>query len=86
MDIKKSITHLGTKTDYIQSYSPELLETLPRSLARDIINISSDSLPFQGFDLWTAWELSWLNSKGKPVVAIGEFTIPATSLGQTGLN
>ncbi|PHM36643.1 preQ synthase [Xenorhabdus mauleonii] len=81
MDIQKSITHLGKKTDYIQSYSPELLETIPRSLARDVINISSDSLPFQGFDIWTAWELSWLNSKGKPIVAIGEFTIPATSPG-----
>ncbi|MEQ1966497.1 NADPH-dependent 7-cyano-7-deazaguanine reductase QueF [Xenorhabdus nematophila] len=81
MDIKESLTHLGTKTGYIQNYSPELLETLPRSLAREVINIRSDALPFQGFDLWTAWELSWLNSKGKPIVAIGEFTIPATSPG-----
>ncbi|MBC8946330.1 preQ synthase [Xenorhabdus indica] len=38
-------------------------------------------MPFQGLDLWTAWELSWLNSKRKPVVAIGEFIIPATSPG-----
>ncbi|WP_340613511.1 NADPH-dependent 7-cyano-7-deazaguanine reductase QueF [Xenorhabdus thailandensis] len=81
MNIKESLTLLGTKTDYIQSYSPELLETLPRSLGRNDIGIDSDSLPFQGFDLWTAWELSWLNGKGKPVVAIGEFIIPATSSG-----
>ncbi|OTA19827.1 preQ synthase [Xenorhabdus beddingii] len=81
MDIKESLTLLGTKTDYIQSYSPELLETLPRSLGRNDIGINSDSLPFQGFDLWTAWEISWLNGKGKPVVAIGEFIIPATSPG-----
>ncbi|MBD2814914.1 NADPH-dependent 7-cyano-7-deazaguanine reductase QueF [Xenorhabdus sp. Flor] len=81
MDIKKSLTLLGTKTDYIQTYSPELLETLPRSLGRNDIGIRSDSLPFQGFDLWTAWELSWLNGKGKPIVAIGEFIIPATSPG-----
>ncbi|MDE9555925.1 NADPH-dependent 7-cyano-7-deazaguanine reductase QueF [Xenorhabdus bovienii] len=79
MNIKESLTLLGTKTDYIQSYSPELLEALSRSLGRNDIGISSDSLPFQGFDLWTAWELSWLNGKGKPVVAIGEFIIPATS-------
>ncbi|MDE9487904.1 NADPH-dependent 7-cyano-7-deazaguanine reductase QueF [Xenorhabdus bovienii] len=79
MNIKESLTLLGTKTDYIQNYSPELLETLPRSLGRNDIGISSDSLPFQGFDLWTAWELSWLNGKGKPIVAIGEFIIPATS-------
>ena len=36
-------------------------------------------LPFSGFDLWTAFELSWLNAKGKPVVGIGEFTFPHSS-------
>jgi len=36
-------------------------------------------LPFQGQDQWTLYELSWLNAKGKPVVALGEVTIPAES-------
>jgi 7-cyano-7-deazaguanine reductase len=36
-------------------------------------------LPFYGHDLWTGYEISWLNAKGKPVVAIGEFVVPATS-------
>lgn len=76
---EKAITLLGTPTEYLQHYAPHLLESLPRSLSRDKINITSDNLPFSGFDVWTAFELSWLNGKGKPVVAIGEFIIPATS-------
>lgn len=73
------MTLLGKNTDYIQHYSPDLLETLPRSYGRNEINIKSDNLPFLGFDLWTGFELSWLNHRGKPVVAIAEFIIPATS-------
>ncbi|EPE37183.1 NADPH-dependent 7-cyano-7-deazaguanine reductase (plasmid) [Candidatus Photodesmus katoptron] len=34
---------------------------------------------FKGFDIWTAFELSWLNKKGKPEVAIAEFIIPQSS-------
>ncbi len=38
-----------------------------------------DTLPFDGFDLWTAFELSWLNQKGKPLVGMAEFKVPAKS-------
>lgn len=38
-----------------------------------------ETLPFQGCDVWTLYELSWLNAKGKPVVALGEVAVPATS-------
>lgn len=79
MTIKGEITLLGNTTEYIQQYTPELLEALPRSRNRSSIGIEPDSLPFSGFDLWTGFELSWLNKKGKPVVAIAEFVIPATS-------
>ncbi|HEY3983232.1 NADPH-dependent 7-cyano-7-deazaguanine reductase QueF [Cedecea sp.] len=79
MKIKGEITLLGNTTEYIQQYTPELLEALPRSRNRSSIGIEPDSLPFSGFDLWTGFELSWLNKKGKPVVAIAEFVIPATS-------
>jgi 7-cyano-7-deazaguanine reductase len=34
---------------------------------------------FFGADLWTAFELSWLNLKGKPQVAIAHITVPAES-------
>jgi len=75
----EEITLLGKSTGYVQHYAPELLEGLPRSRGRDEINLRAATLPFAGFDLWTGFELSWLNAKGKPVVAVAEFFIPATS-------
>ena len=69
---------LGKQTEYQANYNPELLQPVPRSLNRDDLNLGN-TLPFLCEDLWTGYELSWLNSKGKPVVAIAEFTIPATS-------
>ncbi|ENY73086.1 NADPH-dependent 7-cyano-7-deazaguanine reductase QueF [Aeromonas diversa] len=69
---------LGQKSDYISSYTPSLLQPVPRSLNRDDLALS-DPLPFQGEDIWTLYELSWLDGKGKPVVALGEARIPATS-------
>src|SRR5690606_165070 len=35
--------------------------------------------PWFGSDIWTAYELSWLNSKGKPQVALGRFEFAHTS-------
>jgi len=34
------------------------------------------TLPFLGADLWTAYELSWLNPRGKPQVALAQVTVP----------
>ncbi len=39
----------------------------------------AESLPYSGVDIWNCYELSWLLPSGKPVVAIGEFRIPADS-------
>ena len=69
---------LGQQSDYISQYTPSLLQPVPRSLNRDDLKLGDD-LPFTGCDVWTLYELSWLNSKGKPMVAVGEVTIPATS-------
>ncbi|QJY35572.1 NADPH-dependent 7-cyano-7-deazaguanine reductase QueF [Vibrio europaeus] len=69
---------LGQKTEYSNQYDASLLQPVPRSLNRDDLNLD-DSLPFQGCDIWTLYELSWLNEKGLPQVAIGEVSIPATS-------
>ena len=41
--------------------------------------IGGGELPFCGFDLWTAYELSWLNLEGKPVVKIAEFSMPCNT-------
>jgi 7-cyano-7-deazaguanine reductase len=70
---------LGKATTYCSEYNPELLQAVPRSLNRDGLAISADNLPFVGEDVWYGYELSWLNSSGKPIVAVGEFRFPCTS-------
>lgn len=69
---------LGQKTAYISSYDANLLFPIARSESRKALGISSD-LPFYGCDIWTGYELSWLNTKGKPEVAVAEFKIPCDS-------
>ncbi|WP_323907792.1 NADPH-dependent 7-cyano-7-deazaguanine reductase QueF [Aeromonas caviae] len=69
---------LGQQSAYISQYTPSLLQPVPRNLNRDDLGLRGE-LPFQGCDVWTLYELSWLNAKGKPVVAIGEVFVPATS-------
>ena len=76
-DELKSLT-LGQKTEYKHSYEPELLQAVPRSLNRDDLDLG-DELPFVGCDVWTLYELSWLNPNGLPQVAVGDVTLPATS-------
>ena len=70
---------LGKATEYPSHYVPELLYPIPRQLKRSELGIADAALPFVGEDLWNAYELSWLNAKGKPVVAVGTFRVPATS-------
>ncbi len=70
---------LGKKTSYIQKYAPELLFPVSRSLGRDKIGLTESDLPFDGTDIWNGFELSWLNAKGKPIIALGEFIFPCTS-------
>jgi len=69
---------LGQKTEYSNQYDASLLQPVPRSLNRDDLNLGNE-LPFKGHDLWTMYELSWLNDKGLPQVAVGDVYIPATS-------
>ncbi|MDG6778723.1 NADPH-dependent 7-cyano-7-deazaguanine reductase QueF [Thiomicrorhabdus sp. zzn3] len=70
---------LGQSTPYCASYDPSILFPVPRQEKRDELGFDQSSLPFQGLDIWTAFEVSWLNAKGKPVVAIAEFAFPADS-------
>lgn len=69
---------LGQATVYIETYSPGLLFPIPRSLARDKIGLSAP-LPFDGVDIWSGYEISWLNLKGKPEIAMAEFSFPCSS-------
>ena len=66
---------LGAATDYPERYSPEVLHPIPRSEGRRTLGIEGQP-PFFGYDLWTGYELSWLNPQGKPVVAVAEISMP----------
>ena len=69
---------LGRQTDYVSVYAPHLLFPIPRAESRELLGLG-DALPFYGMDIWTGYELSWLDGLGKPVVAVAEFFIPCTS-------
>ncbi len=70
---------LGRPVAYRDTYAPELLFPIERQLKRAELGLRADALPFFGADLWNAYELSWLNPRGKPVVAIASFRVPATT-------
>ena len=63
---------LGNKVQYPSYFDSGLLFPVARQLKRDELGLKA-SLPFYGSDFWNAYEMSWLNSKGKPQVAIGVF-------------
>ena len=66
---------LGKPAPYKDLYDASLLFPIPRLAKREEIGLPA-TLPFMGADLWTAYELSWLNPRGKPQVAIAHVTVP----------
>ena len=70
---------LGKSSEYIATYTPSLLFPIPRAAKWAELGLSAETLPYQGVDFWNCFELSWLLPSGKPVVAMGEFAIPADS-------
>lgn len=69
---------LGKPTRYGQKYNPDLLFAVPRKDAREAMGLGEE-LPFSGVDLWNAWELTWLDAQGKPMVATAEIRVSAGS-------
>jgi len=69
---------LGKKAAYNPNYNPDVLFAIPRQGKRDEIGIK-ERLPFVGFDIWNHYEVSWLNEKGKPIVAVAEIIYPCES-------
>jgi len=67
---------LGKHSVYVNEYDPHLLFPIPRAEKRSELGITSP-LPFFGMDVWTAYEISWLNLRGKPQVAIATLLVPA---------
>lgn len=71
---------LGKTTDYRDQYDASLLQGVPRSLNRDPLGLKAESLPFSGADIWTLYELSWLNARGLPQVAVGHVELNYASI------
>ena len=70
---------LGQATPYCREYDPTLLFPIPRQEKRDELGFNLECMPFQGLDIWTAFEVSWLTLKGKPNAVIAEFAFLADS-------
>ena len=66
---------LGKTASYVDHYDPALLFPLPRATKRHELGLGNQ-LPFFGADAWTAFELSWLNLRGKPQLALAHITVP----------
>jgi 7-cyano-7-deazaguanine reductase len=75
---KRQDSPLGRATDYPDRYDASLLFPIARASERAALGIA-DATPFTGADLWTAYEISWLDARGKPQLAIGSFRVPADS-------
>jgi 7-cyano-7-deazaguanine reductase len=69
---------LGKPVVYRDQHDPSLLFPIARAGNRATIGIGED-LPFIGVDVWNAYELSWLDGRGRPRVALAEFRVPANS-------
>jgi 7-cyano-7-deazaguanine reductase len=69
---------LGREVAYPRAYDATLLFPIARDAGREALGIAG-ALPFAGHDRWQAYELSWLDLRGKPAVATATFLVPATS-------
>jgi 7-cyano-7-deazaguanine reductase len=69
---------LGKPATYVDQYDPSLLFPIARRTKREEIG-ASGRVPFFGADSWTAFELSWLNPRGKPQVALAHIVVPCES-------
>jgi 7-cyano-7-deazaguanine reductase len=65
-------SELGKRSAYDPLYNPDKLFPIARKTNRQTIGIDDNNLPFYGFDLWNHYEVSWLDEKGKPIVALAE--------------
>ncbi len=70
---------LGREVAYPRHFDAGLLYPIPRTLGRAAIGIDAGTLPFAGSDRWHAYELSWLDARGKPRMATATFEVPADS-------
>ena len=68
---------LGRETAYPNKYEPTAIYAIARRESREAY--LSGQMPFDGVDIWNAWELTWLGAGDRPVVATAEIRVPAAS-------
>ncbi len=66
---------LGKRIDVPEKYAPEILFAVPRSIGR----ASLPTIAFSGYDVWNAYEFSYLDTNGTPVVRRVQIEYPAGS-------
>lgn len=71
--------YLGKKVEGSDSYNPSLLVAIPRSENRKQYNIDNNNLPFDGYDIWHAYEFSCLTEYGIPVTRVLKLKYPCES-------
>ena len=76
LDNSRVSKHLGQTSSYARSYEPSLLVREPRSSNRTYLGLKSDSLPFCGYDVWNAYEISSMTESGRPVTAVAKIMYP----------
>lgn len=80
--------YLGKKVDGSVSYNPSLLVAIPRKENRKQYNIDNNNLPFEGWDIWHAYEFSAMSENGIPITRLlklkyncnSEFLVESKSL------
>lgn len=85
---KLASTHLGKKSAGSISYDPSLLVAIPRIENRKQYNIANSALPFEGWDVWHAYEFSAMSKNGIPITRLlklkyscdSEFLVESKSL------
>lgn len=76
---KLASTHLGKKSEGSEKYNPSLLVPIPRSENRKQYNIDDNNLPFEGFDVWHAYEFSAMTKNGVPLTRLLKIKYNCTS-------
>lgn len=62
--------HLGKKSPMSEQYDKTLLVAVSRDENRKNYGMKNDELPFDGYDVWNAYEFSTLTKSGLPVTKL----------------
>ena len=76
LDNSRVSKHLGQTSTYARDYDPSLLVREPRSSNRTYLGLENDNLPFCGYDIWNAYEISSMTERGRPVTAVAKIMYP----------